>query len=178
MQRIQDPTAVTSLPAPPSLVGQPIGFFQGSIAGGIVTRIRYWWLNMIQEELIAILAAAGLALDGTQTVLAALKLLFNSTASYTGANSGIITLPGGVYLQSCTAQVPAGNGLTSTTVNLPIAFPTNTLEAQVCYLGNTPPLGPGTISVQPLNRSQVVVTTNFGSGTSSVQGVAITTKGN
>ena len=33
MQRIQDPTAVTTLPAPPTLTGQPVGFFQGSIAG-------------------------------------------------------------------------------------------------------------------------------------------------
>ena len=94
MQRIQDPTAVTTLPAPPTLTGQPVGFFQGSIAGGIVTRIRYWWLNMIQEELIALLVSAGLPLDGSASVTGAAQIIGARSAPFLA--SGNFTVPAGV----------------------------------------------------------------------------------
>jgi hypothetical protein len=93
MQRVQDPTAVASQPAPPALSG-PTGFFQGAIASAIVTRVRYWWLNMIQEELVAFLTAAGLALDGSQTVLAAVRILTGFNLQIVSA-SGAITVPTG-----------------------------------------------------------------------------------
>lgn len=97
MQRIQDPTAVTSMPAPPTLTGQPVGFFQGSIAGGIVTRIRYWWLNMIQEELIALLVGAGLPLDGTATSLQAVSIIGRRTQVFATPGTTSFTVPPGVY---------------------------------------------------------------------------------
>jgi hypothetical protein len=106
MQRVQDPTAVASQPAPPALSG-PTGFFQGAIASAIVTRVRYWWLNMIQEELIGFLTAAGLALDGSQTVLAAARILAGFNLQIVSA-SGNITVPTGKT--SCLVLMWAGGG--------------------------------------------------------------------
>jgi hypothetical protein len=59
MFRIDDATAATSLPAPETAGTE--GFFtEGNPATGTpATKVRGSWLNMIQEELCAILAAAG-----------------------------------------------------------------------------------------------------------------------
>ena len=113
MQRIQDPTAVTTLPAPPVLTGQPVGFFQGSIAGGIVTRIRYWWLNMIQEELIALLVSAELALDGSASVNKAVQVIGSRSAPFLA--SGNFTVPEGVFiLKRVRVWAAGGSGGTGT----------------------------------------------------------------
>lgn len=65
MQRITDPTAAASLPAPPALTGS-VGYFTGGSPGvTAATRVRYWWLNMIQEELMALLALVGITPDTT-----------------------------------------------------------------------------------------------------------------
>ena len=67
MQRIRDTTAAAALPAPPALTG-PAGYFTGGAPGTVpATRVRYWWLNMLQEELLSILTAAGITPDTTGT---------------------------------------------------------------------------------------------------------------
>lgn len=79
MQRIQDPTAVAAQPAVPALTG-PAGFFtDGNPGTGVpATVVPDWWLNMTQEEMVAILTAAGKPADGSATVLQALNLLFRA----------------------------------------------------------------------------------------------------
>ncbi len=109
-------------------------------------------------------------LDPTQE-LAALRALFNSQSSYAGSNNGFISFPGGIYHETCTAMVPGGGGLVQTNVTLPTAFPNNCLDASISFVGNTPPTAQGSISVQPLSRTQVAVTTNYSS--SVTLGVAI-----
>lgn len=61
MYRIDDATAATSLPAPES-AGTEGYFTEGNPATGTpATKVRGSWLNMLQEELCSILAAAGIA---------------------------------------------------------------------------------------------------------------------
>jgi hypothetical protein len=70
MQRITDTTSAASLPAVPSLTGS-IGYFTEGSPGTIAaTNVRGWWLNMIQEELMSVLAAAGITPDTTGASLA------------------------------------------------------------------------------------------------------------
>jgi hypothetical protein len=65
MFRIDDSTAATSMPTPEPAGSE--GFFtEGSPAAGTpATNVRGSWLNMIQEELRAIVVAAGLTPDKT-----------------------------------------------------------------------------------------------------------------
>jgi len=60
MYRIDDPTAATSLPTPES-AGTEGYFTEGNPATGTpATRVRGSWLNMLQEELRAVVVAGGL----------------------------------------------------------------------------------------------------------------------
>ena len=101
MQRITDPTAATSLPAPPALTGNT-GFFVPAVPGiSAATRLRYWFVNMIQEEIMSVLAAASITADTTATVFNQLLL---SIQALIGA------IPHGVQTISATGTftVPAG----------------------------------------------------------------------
>lgn len=122
-------------------------------------------LPQIGGAVRALVTAAGLTFNPTDTSqeLAALRALFNVQASYAGSNNGFISYPGGIYYETFTASVPGGGGLQQTNVTLPTAFPTNCLDASICFVGNTPPTALGSIAVQPLSRTQVAVTTNFAS---------------
>ncbi|HDR8930427.1 TPA: hypothetical protein QDA84_000420 [Burkholderia vietnamiensis] len=65
MYRIDDATAATSLPTPEA-AGTEGYFTEGNPATGTpATKVRGSWLNMIQEELCAILAAAGITRSKT-----------------------------------------------------------------------------------------------------------------
>ncbi|WP_175725175.1 hypothetical protein [Burkholderia ambifaria] len=65
MYRIDDATAATSLPTPEA-AGTEGYFTEGNPATGTpATKVRGSWLNMLQEELCAILAAAGIARSKT-----------------------------------------------------------------------------------------------------------------
>lgn len=61
MQRVTRSTAVAVLPAPPAGAGSP-GYFTGGDAGTgtSATVPGYEWFNMIQEEMMAVVLAAGL----------------------------------------------------------------------------------------------------------------------
>ncbi|VWC53636.1 putative exported phage protein [Burkholderia aenigmatica] len=78
MFRTDQNTAVTALPVP-AQAGTP-GFFTGGnpATGQAATIVDADWLNMIQEELVSILVAAGVTPSKTtyNQVLAALKVLF------------------------------------------------------------------------------------------------------
>ena len=66
VHRIDDPTAVAVMPAPRAQ-GTP-GYFTGGSPGSggfAATVVRYEFMNMLQEELAAVVLAAGLVLDKT-----------------------------------------------------------------------------------------------------------------
>jgi hypothetical protein len=85
MQRIIDTTAVAILPAPPPLTG-PAGYFSEGIPGSVAaTRARGWWLNMVQEELLALLTAAGMTPDTTGTTFNQVLAAINHLIAVAGA---------------------------------------------------------------------------------------------
>ncbi|AZV39902.1 hypothetical protein [Komagataeibacter xylinus] len=82
--QIDDTTAVASQPAlPTDSIGAPGFFTGGSTSGGAPTRVRYWWLNMVQQELLNIALAAGLTADKTDNTqcITAIKALAKQAAS-------------------------------------------------------------------------------------------------
>ncbi|MES2237610.1 MAG: hypothetical protein V4500_07660 [Pseudomonadota bacterium] len=75
MQRVKRTTAVAVLPADPA-GGTPGYFPLPNPGGGVPAAVPgYEWYNNVQEELCAVIAAAGIALDGANRaqVLAALR---------------------------------------------------------------------------------------------------------
>jgi hypothetical protein len=122
MFRIDDTSAVSSLPTPED-AGTEGYFTEGDPATGVpATQVRASWLNRIQEELRAIVVAAGLAPSKTSytQVLAAITALM--TPGQTLAGNGYRKFPGGLILQWGTVVTDAsGNATTS----FPIAFPLN-----------------------------------------------------
>lgn len=102
MQRIIDTTAAASLPSPPALTGTTGYFTEGSPGVTAATRVRGWWVNMIQEELLALLTAAGVAFDTTAAVftqvLASIKILtIQGRQDYSAAGTFSFTVPVGVF---------------------------------------------------------------------------------
>lgn len=101
---------------------------------------------------------------------------------FTNSGSGTVNtfqevLPDGVCDQTFVAIVTATNGIFSTNVTMPHAFPHGTLDAICSYGGNTPPPNVG-IAVQPLNNTQVQVTTNgLGLGAPGTVGIVIRARG-
>jgi hypothetical protein len=156
MQRIIDTTAVATLPATPALTGTAGYFTEGNPGTQPATLLRGWWVNMVQEELISILTAAGIAQDTTGLVftqlLASMRKLFGGTPGSLAAN-GYMTLPGGLVMQWGTI-VAANNAA----VTFPIAFPIGAL----CVVANEGAASSGTWgaglptvhSTTPLSASQ------------------------
>lgn len=139
MFRIDHATAAAALPTP-GVPGTPGYFSDGDPATGVqATIVTADWLNMVQEELLNLLTAAGVTpdkADRTQ-VKAALDALFVNESQFTGSNqalsgSGYQKLPGGVIVQwgSVTATVTAT--ATAFNASLPVAFPT----AARCIVGS------------------------------------------
>jgi hypothetical protein len=109
MQRITDPSAVASLPAPPALTGTT-GYFGPGVPGvSVSTRFRYWVACMWQEELMAILAAASVTADTTGTV-------FNQVV--TSIQILIGAVPHGVQAVSSTGNFTVPAGVTAVDVEL------------------------------------------------------------
>lgn len=104
MQRITDPTASATLVPPPALTG-PTGYFAPAVPGvSVATRLRYWYMTMLQEEIMAVLAAGGITADTTATnftqLLAAIRALIATSG---GLNHGVLS-----FISSDTFVVPAG----------------------------------------------------------------------
>ena len=119
MQRIIDPTALATLPPPPALSGTT-GYFGPAVPGiSTATRLRYWYMNMIQEELMAILAMAGVTPDASGTnfsqVAYAIELLMpprRGAQTYTAAGSYSFTVPdGGVGVTEVVVEGVAVDGV-------------------------------------------------------------------
>ncbi|MEO6920521.1 MAG: hypothetical protein ABI171_16185 [Collimonas sp.] len=89
MFRIDDPSAVAALPVPEA-VGNPGYFTEGSPGTLAATLVRASFLNMVQEELISILMAAGIVPSKAtyNQVLTAIKTLVKSSGfHYSGAGT-------------------------------------------------------------------------------------------
>lgn len=95
MQRVKRTTAVSVLPAAPA-GGVPGYFVAPNPAGGIPATVPgYEWYNSVQEELCAVIAAAGTALDITNTsqLLAALRAagVFQTAAQFDNSTKAATT---------------------------------------------------------------------------------------
>lgn len=100
MHRIDVPSAATSLPAP-SAYGTPGYFQEGNPLTGVdATIVDEDWTNAVQEELVAIVLAAGIALDKTNRgqVLAAIRSLIGTIPHglQTISATGWFTVPAAV----------------------------------------------------------------------------------
>lgn len=111
MQRVTRPNAIGVLPAYPVSPGPPGFFTPGNPLGGIMPTVPgAEWYNGVQEELIAVISAAGLTPDGTNNgqVLAAIRAIcgpgrllnmqiFTSSGTYTpslGTGSVLVEVQG------------------------------------------------------------------------------------
>lgn len=108
MFRIDNSTAAAILPTPKP-VGQPGYFSCGTIGGQDATIVEADWLNQVQEEILNVLTAAGVApskLDNTQLITAILLLIQNNTRRRLNANLDLYCSPSGS---------DSNNGLTPST---------------------------------------------------------------
>jgi len=130
MYRIDDSTAATSLPTPETEGTE--GFFtEGNPATGTpATNVRGSWLNMIQEELRAVVVAAGLT--PSKTVYTQLR---DAIASMYGGGrllrTSVYTNVGGTQYVSVNGGAPTTEGASSWTA-LPA---TNAIEYEGCGAG-------------------------------------------
>lgn len=96
MQRVTRSTAVAVLPAPPSGAGAP-GFFTGGNpgTGTPATVPGYEWFNMVQEELMSVVLAAGLTPSAASfdQLLTAIQSLVAAGTVPTGT---MVSFPGSV----------------------------------------------------------------------------------
>lgn len=125
MQRIDVASAAVALPVP-SAQSKPGYFTEGNPLTGVpATIVTADFLNMLQEELISILDAAGITPSKTSfgQVLAALRVLFAATSSFSGSfgQSGYLKLPNGFILQWAFTGPLTNQALN--TVSFPIQFP-------------------------------------------------------
>lgn len=130
MYRIDDSTAATSLPTPETAGAE--GFFtEGNPATGTpATNVRGSWLNMIQEELRAVVVAAGLT--PSKTVFTQVR---DAIASMYGGGrllrTSVYTSVGGTLYVSVNGAAPTTVGASSWT-----ALPgTNAIEYEGCGAG-------------------------------------------
>lgn len=96
MHRVDNSTAVASLPAPSAVGPNPDGYFSpGDPGSGTpATRVNYDWANAIQEELCYVIEQAGLTLDKTvrtQLKTAIDTLNQNNSATYAESTSAANT---------------------------------------------------------------------------------------
>ncbi|WP_395391509.1 hypothetical protein WBP07_12745 [Novosphingobium sp. BL-8A] len=141
MFRIDNASAVSALPAALA-AGTPGYFGRGDPSTGkIPTILTADWANMVQEELVAVIAAAGIALDKTNRaqLLAALGVLFqpadSSILKVTAASltqNGYLAFSNG--FKACWGRFSA-LGNSNTTITFPLAFSSACFSAVVSGAG-------------------------------------------
>jgi hypothetical protein len=105
MQRIDDVTAAAALPVPEPAATP--GYWQegNAVTGQVATRERASWFNGVTEELMSILAAAGIAGNKTlyNQVLTALLQLFGGNVTTLTAATVLTAAQSGLVLLDATA---------------------------------------------------------------------------
>jgi hypothetical protein len=100
MQRIQDPTAVATIPAVPPLSGVTGFFTGGNPSGGIpATIVRAWFLNLMMQELVGIVEAAGImpstadrqVVDAIRVLMPTDSAVFQTPGTHTWICPGHVT---------------------------------------------------------------------------------------
>lgn len=141
MQRIDGPTRAAALPAPSATGagGNSPGFFQRGdpLTGTPPTTLDADWANMVQEEIVSVVVAGGLALDKANhgQLLAALNALYvpltapppPPTPEDYVINPDEFSLPlgGGVILKGGSVTGGYSEGVVAHV--FPVAFPTQCL---------------------------------------------------
>lgn len=131
MFRIDDATAATALPTPEA-AGTPGYFTEGNpTAGTPATNVRASFLNMLQEELMSLLSAAGLTPSKTTytQVRDAIKAIAISQFTQNLTSPGYVKFPNGLILQWGQSANVASS---TTTTTFPIAFPNACLNVTGC----------------------------------------------
>ncbi|MDU7524122.1 MAG: hypothetical protein E7K72_22560 [Roseomonas mucosa] len=123
MRRLANGTQVAAKPTPPAAVGTPGFGTNGNPSAGVQASIfDADTFNIQQEELAAVIEAAGLTLDATGTnvtqLLVALRNMFGGTGLL--ATNGYMKLPGSVIMQWGNAISTGG----VTSILFPTGFPT------------------------------------------------------
>jgi hypothetical protein len=133
MFRIDDPTAAASLPAPEA-AGTEAYWTEGNPGTGVpATLMRASFFNMVQEELRAIVIAAGLTPSKTNysQILTALQTIWGpGRAGHVYGGNDWIPLGGGMIFQW--AQVTS-SASADATWTFPVAFPANVFGAFGTY---------------------------------------------
>lgn len=140
MQRIDGPTVSAILPAPQAAgVGAAApGYFTGGdpIAGTPPTTLTADWANMVQEELLAVVLAAGLQPDKANLgqLLAAMRLMFLG-AGGSNIHGTWERRPTTVMEQWGRAIGPFGEG--EQAITFPTPFPVQCDNVQVTAINTT-----------------------------------------
>ncbi|MDB5822154.1 MAG: hypothetical protein JWR21_858 [Herminiimonas sp.] len=130
MFRIDDPSAAPALPAPEA-AGTEGYFTEGNPGVTAASLVRASFLNMIQEELRAVVVAGGLTPSKTtyNQLLLALQALYAPLTAFAASRvaAGYQKLPGGLIIQWGSQTI--GN---ATAIGFPIPFPNACLQVVIC----------------------------------------------
>lgn len=154
MYRIDDASAVTSMPTPEAAGAE--GFWtEGNPATGVpATLERASWFNAIQEELRAIAVAGGQTPSKTSynQILLALQAMFGAgRVGHAYTANDWVPLPGGLIVQFG-QFVQSDNGTSVAYLTpLPIAFPNGGLQGFLTPGNAVPASGSG--SVESIGKS-------------------------
>ena len=171
MQRIDVASAVTALPAP-AAAGTP-GYFTGGdpVGGQAATVLSADFMNMLQEELIAIVLAAALAPSKTNhgQLLQALEALFGITGNL-AANGHIIIPVGNLKLIINWGSATQGDSTGGQVVTFDQPFTTGVFQAFPVNRASGPPAAfHGWAAVSP---SQMKVWSAASAGSAAAAGIA------
>lgn len=178
MFRIDNPTAATILPTVPPPAAP--GFFQNGnpAAGAPATVLDDWWLNQVQEEILAVITAAGLTpnkMDTTQLLQALRLLIFPGKIPITAATDFYLSPTGSDTTGDGSSGAPwatlqhAYDWIVQNTVNLggftirinlalgtytgPLNATVAPLSGPVQILGN--PSNPGSVLINVANANAI-----------------------
>ena len=153
MQRVKRSTAVAVLPTPPS-GGTPGYFAKPNPAGGQEATVPgYEWFNGVQEELIALIADAGLTPSDADLsqITKAVRTAIQKNAAAVCANTGSANTLRGAYSPEISALVGgmtlylrAAAANTSTSPSFSPNYPT--IADKIIVKGNNLPLAAGDIA--------------------------------
>ena len=101
MQRITHSTAALTPDATPDLTGVRVGYWTGGSPGGGIpaTKMMPWWFNLLQEELMALLADQGISPDplNSSQILEAIRGIADARIALAGGGGGGVGISEAYY---------------------------------------------------------------------------------